>query len=247
MELRQRWERNSVLAEAFCQADERVVATQTSLDEAQATRTRLLAAMSVTVGSDGAVADLLGLAEREVRLARRTVGRAEARQTAAEMLADGAAYQSAPPQESEPPQVELGAPQPPESPQQQPPPAEAVMPETAYPHVVQTPPQPPPEAWWSPALDALISSGWQAGVDPQLLADEVGCDLRTLILRVQELSMNNFGNVQDPGPDYWRRQSSGRHRRLRAADRQQFAHGDGLYLVPPLYNNFGDDVSYAVS
>ncbi|MBQ0987321.1 hypothetical protein KBZ10_22935 [Streptomyces sp. F63] len=86
MEPRQWWERNTVLAEAFCRSDEQVRSAQAILDEAQVHRSRLLAAFAVTVGSDGAVAGVLGLNEREVRVARRTVGKEDARGVADELL-----------------------------------------------------------------------------------------------------------------------------------------------------------------
>ncbi|MEV8331679.1 hypothetical protein [Streptomyces niveus] len=86
MEPRELWDRNSVLAEAFCASDEQVRQAQAVLDEAQAERSRTLAAFAVTVGNDGAVADLMGLPEREVRIARRTVGKSDARSVAEELL-----------------------------------------------------------------------------------------------------------------------------------------------------------------
>ncbi|MGP3926571.1 hypothetical protein [Streptomyces sp. 8N616] len=91
MEPRQLWNRNTVLAEAFCLSDEHVRSAQSALDETQAHRSRLLAAFAVTVGSDSAVADLLGLSEREVRVARRTVGKEDARRMAEDVLAAAAA------------------------------------------------------------------------------------------------------------------------------------------------------------
>lgn len=90
MEPRQWWERNTVLAEAFCRSDEQVRSAQATLDEAQVHRSRLLAAFAVTVGSDGAVAGVLGLNEREVRVARRTVGKEDARGVADQLLAAAA-------------------------------------------------------------------------------------------------------------------------------------------------------------
>ncbi|MEU4682363.1 hypothetical protein [Streptomyces xinghaiensis] len=63
---------------------------QATLDEAQVHRSRLLAAFAVTVGSDGAVAGVLGLNEREVRVARRTVGKEDARGVADQLLAAAA-------------------------------------------------------------------------------------------------------------------------------------------------------------
>lgn len=75
-----------MLAEAFCASDERVRRIQSELDDAQACRTRTLAAFAVTVGNDGSIADVMGLNEREVRVARRTVGKEDARSLAADLL-----------------------------------------------------------------------------------------------------------------------------------------------------------------
>ncbi|MFJ9031507.1 hypothetical protein ACIRQP_23895 [Streptomyces sp. NPDC102274] len=117
MDPRELWERNTVLAEAFCASDERVRQAQSVLDAAQAERSRTLAAFSVTVGNDGAVADLMGLNEREVRVARRTVGREDARSVAEELLIRGT-QPPPPPLASLTPQV----PQVPQEPPQMPPP-----------------------------------------------------------------------------------------------------------------------------
>lgn len=87
MEPRQLWARHAVLAEAFCGTDERVRQTKSVLDEAQAERSQMLAAFAVTVGDDDAVAQMMGLTEREVRLARRTVGKDAARARAETLLA----------------------------------------------------------------------------------------------------------------------------------------------------------------
>ncbi|MEV6317917.1 hypothetical protein [Streptomyces sp. NPDC051776] len=95
MEPRQLWNRNTVLAEAFCVSDEHVRSAQSALDETQAQRSRLLAAFAVTIGSDSAVSDLLGLSEREVRVARRTVGKEDARRMADDVLASAAAAEAA--------------------------------------------------------------------------------------------------------------------------------------------------------
>ncbi|WP_329454808.1 hypothetical protein [Streptomyces sp. NBC_01497] len=86
MEPREYWDRNAVLAEAFCACDEQVREAQAILDERQIERSRTLAAFAVTVGDDGTVANLMGLGEREVRLARRTVGKTDAREVAQELL-----------------------------------------------------------------------------------------------------------------------------------------------------------------
>lgn len=93
MEPRELWERHAVLAQAFCSSDDEVRRTQGLLDEAEARRSRTLAAFAVTVGSDAVVADLLGLDEREVRLARRTVGKDDARAVAKSLLAQPAREQ----------------------------------------------------------------------------------------------------------------------------------------------------------
>lgn len=116
---RELWERNTVLAEAFCASDERVRRAQSVLDEAQAERSRTLAAFSVTVGNDGAVADLMGLNEREVRVARRTVGREDARSVAEELLIRGP--QPPPPPLRSPASSAPQAPQVPPGPPQTPP------------------------------------------------------------------------------------------------------------------------------
>ncbi|MFG3282138.1 hypothetical protein [Streptomyces sp. NPDC048111] len=67
-------------------SDDHVRETQVSLDEAQSNRSQTLAAFAVTVGSDGVVAGLLGLSEREVRQARRSVGKDNARSVADSLL-----------------------------------------------------------------------------------------------------------------------------------------------------------------
>ncbi|MGG2464687.1 hypothetical protein ACO0M4_33845 [Streptomyces sp. RGM 3693] len=90
MEPRELWERHAVLAQAFCISDDEVRRTQGLLDEAEARRSRTLAAFAVTVGSDEVVADLLGLDAREVRLARRTVGKDDARAVAKSLLDESA-------------------------------------------------------------------------------------------------------------------------------------------------------------
>ncbi|AOP48420.1 hypothetical protein SL103_21195 [Streptomyces lydicus] len=196
------WDRNAVLAEAFCLGDERVREAQARLDEAQADRSRVLAAFAVTVGSTGAVAGLFGLNEREVRIARRTVGKDDARAVAEELLA--AAGPSAQPREREP---------------EEPPPAPD--PAVEYPHQ-NTAAQPrttaPPregvgggttaaEQTWSPAMDAVLIGSWQTGVDLRELASEFGLDLTRLVTRAQQLSAQ--GRFY-PGPV---ETHAGRHRR----------------------------------
>ncbi|MCK7627825.1 hypothetical protein MUU72_32845, partial [Streptomyces sp. RS10V-4] len=107
MEPRELWERHAVLAQAFCISDDEVRRTQGLLDEAEARRSRTLAAFAVTVGSDEVVADLLGLDAREVRLARRTVGKDDARAVAKNLLEESArerraALRSQPPEQPQP-------------------------------------------------------------------------------------------------------------------------------------------------
>ncbi|MFE9253229.1 hypothetical protein [Streptomyces sp. NPDC007088] len=212
MELREVWERNTRLAEAFCGSDERVRQAQAVLDEAQAERTRTLAAFAVTVGSDGAVADLMGLQEREVRVARRTVGKSDARTVAEEFLA----ARPGPP-------VPEPAAQPPEG-EQPPPPAEPSLlsqrdqpqppaPETAaYVPVSVTDPVPGPgdPVTWSASMDSVLQWSWQSGLDLQTVADELGINIRVLLLRAQALAAEGRLAARPAAVDSSR---SGRHRR----------------------------------
>ncbi|BDH13091.1 hypothetical protein [Streptomyces hygroscopicus] len=199
MDPRELWDRNAVLAEAFCLGDERVREAQARLDEAQADRSRVLAAFAVTVGSTGAVAGLFGLNEREVRIARRTVGKDDARAVAEELLA--AATPAAParePDEASP----------------------APDPAAEYSHQNPTAGARPagspregaggtgaPEQNWSPAMDAVLIGSWQTGVDLRELAAEFGLDLTRLVTRAQQLSAQ--GRFY-PGPA---ENHAGRHRR----------------------------------
>ncbi|MGW7288696.1 hypothetical protein ACWGH4_24800 [Streptomyces sp. NPDC054847] len=86
MDPQQSWSRHKALAEEFCLHDKRVRLVEEALREAQMHRSRLLAALAVTVGRDRSTADLLGLPEREVRSARREVGKTNARIVAGDML-----------------------------------------------------------------------------------------------------------------------------------------------------------------
>ncbi|MFI9743044.1 hypothetical protein [Streptomyces sp. NPDC052494] len=86
MDPQQSWSHHKVLAEEFCLHDERVRLAEEALREAQMHRSRSLAAFAVTVGRDRSVADLLGLQEREVRSARREVGKTSARIVAGDLL-----------------------------------------------------------------------------------------------------------------------------------------------------------------
>ncbi|PWI41652.1 hypothetical protein [Streptomyces sp. ICBB 8177] len=218
------WNRNNVLAEAFCRSDEHVRDAQGLLDEAQADRVRLLAAFSISVGSDGAVADMLGLAEREVRVARRTVGKDNARAVAEELLA--------------------GAPTPPPGPAAPadappPPPSAAQSPAQTPGAASATPPGPastPPADWtaqapgaavpvpadpfpvdadqvaqgavWTPVLDTVLINSWNAEVDLETLSAQFGMDLTHIVKRVQHLFAH--GLLAPPPGEGGR---AGRHRR----------------------------------
>ncbi len=235
---RELWERNTVLAEAFCASDERVRQAQSVLDEAQAERSRTLAAFSVTVGNDGAVADLMGLNEREVRVARRTVGREDARSVAEELLIRGAQ----PPPPPLTPQAPQGPPQtPPAQPSQTPttqapmhdpgvdtfsvsevqlpqprgemPPQPDSMPQDAQtvaaPTVFHTPAV-EETVIWSASMDSVLLWSWKSGLDLQTVAAELGLDLRALLLRVQTLANDGLLTPRTPPSDSGQ---SGRHRR----------------------------------
>ncbi|MFF2328957.1 MULTISPECIES: hypothetical protein [unclassified Streptomyces] len=182
---------------------------QAALDEAQAARSRTLAAFAVTIGDDGTIADLLGLNEREVRLARRTVGRSDARTLAQELLNPPA--QPVPEVVAEVVAAPLAAPEIP-----LPHPRE----EVADPSL-ETPPQappPPPVApaevdttvAWSPSMDSVLLWSWESGLDVQTVAAELGLDVRALLLRVQELANDGLLTLAAPVADVVR---SGRHRR----------------------------------
>lgn len=203
MEPRALWERHTVLATAFCNSDEDVRAAQTTLDDAQASRARSLAAFAVVVGNDKAVAEMLGLPEREVRIARRTVGREDARSLADDLLlptpssapstgsqTEGAARTQEQPQVHDQQAAQLG---------------ETSMRghTTEHSHV-------PDAAGWSPVQDAVLIDGWQAGVDMEILAVELGTDLPRLISRAQYLSAQ--GRLFATGDEAGTRQG-GKHRR----------------------------------
>ncbi|MFF3952150.1 hypothetical protein ACFYY1_02990 [Streptomyces sp. NPDC001890] len=129
---------------------------QAVLDETQAERSRTLAAFAVTVGDDGSIADLMGLNEREVRLARRTVGRSDARSLAEELLkqnlptaGEPAGKPPAAPEQPLPhPADETPAP-PPEAPRPTPARTPTVTVTTAVPPTPAAPP--PPTPTWIPA------------------------------------------------------------------------------------------------
>ncbi|MGW7354118.1 hypothetical protein [Streptomyces sp. NPDC054784] len=214
MEPRQLWERNAVLAEAFCRSDENVRDVQGTLDDAQATRSRTLAALAVTVRNDGAVADLLGLTEREVRLARRTVGKEDARAVADELLAAPLPpLLTATATAGEEPYAAEGASEGtayvPPPPQQAPPPPSA--PPQVQPQVTAAGGAGGGEPVWSAAMDAVLVGGWQTGVDLQVLATEFGLDLPRLVSRAQQLSVQ--GRLGPHRAGYGQEETGGRHRR----------------------------------
>ncbi|MER6105652.1 hypothetical protein ABT115_25980 [Streptomyces sp. NPDC001832] len=208
MEPREFWDRNSVLAEAFCASDERLRLAQALLDEAQAERSRMLAAFAVTVGDDGSIADMMGLNEREVRLARRTVGRSDARSLAEELLQTTQAAKEA---VAEPPSApEVTVPHPRE---------EVVVPPLDTPP--PAPPSPPPAlpvppgeventVIWSPSMDSVLLWSWESGLDVQTVAAELGLSVRALLMRVQELANDGLLTLANPVTEVSR---SGRHRR----------------------------------
>ncbi|MBY8885528.1 hypothetical protein K7472_11795 [Streptomyces sp. PTM05] len=220
------WNRNNVLAEAFCRSDEHVRDAQGLLDEAQADRVRLLAAFSISVGSDGAVADMLGLAEREVRVARRTVGKDNARAVAEELLAAA----PAPPPGAAGPATDVPAPPPSAA---QPPaqapgaastsasgPASAASADWTAQAPAAGPADPFPVdadqiaqgAVWTPVLDTVLINSWNAEVDLETLSAQFGMDLTHIVKRVQHLFAH--GLLAPPPGEGGR---SGRHRRSGAA------------------------------
>ncbi|MFI6726678.1 hypothetical protein NRF20_31325 [Streptomyces sp. R-74717] len=178
---------------------------QALLDEAQAERSRTLAAFAVTVGDDGSIADMMGLNEREVRLARRTVGRGDARSLAQELLSQPPQATREAPAEPAP---EIPVPHPREEvivpPLDTPPPAPASPP----------PPLPPVEmentVVWSPSMDSVLLWSWESGLDVQTVAAELGLDVRALLMRVQELANDGLLTLATPVAEVSR---SGRHRR----------------------------------
>ncbi|MGW2084257.1 hypothetical protein [Streptomyces sp. NPDC001880] len=225
MEPRDFWERNTVLAEAFCASDERMRRAQALLDEMQAERSRTLAAFAVTVGDDGSIADLMGLNEREVRLARRTVGRSDARSLAEKLLrrrkspaSDSAGEPAAAPENPLPQPAEESPPPPPKAPQPAPPPAappvSAPAPATTGTLAYIPSPSPPAEVEntviWSPSMDSVLLWSWESGLDLQTVAAELGLDVRALLMRVQELANDGLLTLATPVADVGR---SGRHRR----------------------------------
>ncbi|WP_070195305.1 hypothetical protein [Streptomyces oceani] len=227
MEPRQLWDRNTVLAEAFCRSDDEVKDAQGTLDDARATRARFLAAFAVTLRNDSAVADLLGLAEREVRIARRTVSKDDARAVADELLAvpespprlfeergqgtespGGAALGGAVPG------AQAGGAAVPEMPEYAP--AGTLFPGAGTGAGA--------EPVWSAAMDAVLIGGWQSGVDLRVLANEFGLDLHRLVTRAQQLSVQGRLGPARGAPGW---EASGRHRRGAAEP-----HAEGHTHIP---------------
>ncbi|MFF9689355.1 hypothetical protein [Streptomyces sp. NPDC014623] len=188
------WKRHAVLADAFCGADDRVREAQSVFDGAQAERARTLAAFAVTVGSDAAVAELLGLNEREVRIARRTVGKSDARSLAGALLSHAsggapdvdAATKSAS-GNGAPPSAPRGAD-----------PAVTVRPQPKQPSIPsprveqfaprqESPAAPTETKEWSHARDSLLVDGWNKGTDAAALAAQLGVGLTQLVSRAQLL------------------------------------------------------------
>ncbi|MER5746827.1 hypothetical protein ABT097_26560 [Streptomyces sp. NPDC002225] len=229
---------------------------QALLDEMRAERSRTLAAFAVAVGDDGSIADLMGLNEREVRLARRTVGRSTARSIAEKLLGrsspaagptpsgpaaapEGGAPDEAAPRPAGPaaavppapvvPPMPAAPPAAAGTPALNPAPAHArapvpVTPQMPQPHqphqsapVPQASPVPQPAqgepvnaAAWSSSMDSVLLWSWESGLDLHTVAAELGLDVRTLLMRVQELANDGLLTLATPVAETGR---SGRHRR----------------------------------
>ncbi|MFJ5224017.1 hypothetical protein [Streptomyces sp. NPDC088400] len=224
MEPREFWERNTVLAEAFCASDDRVRQAQAVLDEAQAGRSRTLAAFAVTVGDDGTVANLLGLNEREVRVARRTVGRDDARTVAEELLrapqvpldsfADTTVMEVhlphprsetvPPPPDTPPHDLTASAVLPPQSASMTPmTPMTPAAPMAPMAPAAVSPMAPAGEETvaWSSSMDSVLLWSWKSGLDLQTVAAELGLELRALLLRVQALADDGRLTSNTPSAD----------------------------------------------
>jgi hypothetical protein len=215
VEPREFWERNSVLAEAFCSSDDKVRQARAILDEAHADRARTLAAFAVTVGSDGAVADLMGLNAREVRVARRTVGKADARSVADRILAVRPEHRPAViAQEDEPVPQDVPLPHPRVEVSVQPsvpaPPVQPVQPAAPAPAVESGTRPVDDSVVWSDGMDFVLQWSWQSGLDLQTVAEELDLSPRTLLLRAQYLAAE--GRLS-PRTGDGEAMQSGRHRR----------------------------------
>jgi hypothetical protein len=221
MEPRELWERHAVLARAYFRNDEDVRDAQSALDEQHANRMRTLAAFAVTLGSDGTVADVLGLNEREVRVARRTVGKDDARAIAKALLdhhtldhhaADHhtSDHHAADHHELPPEGADRRRPYP--EPEERPVAHEATVPPPRPPHVPVTPvaPEEPGHGTVSSsAVDAVLVGAWSTGADLSALAGELGLDLPRLVARTRYLeAQGRLTHAPQP------LDRSGRHRRV---------------------------------
>ncbi|MFF1834962.1 hypothetical protein ACFVXE_12270 [Streptomyces sp. NPDC058231] len=214
MEPRELWERHAVLARAYFGSDEDVRRAQSDLDEQHAMRMRTLAAFAVTLGNDGTVATLLGLHEREVRLARRTVGKDDARAIAKALLDGSPDESNEPPAEdverllpftdteerSEAYEVPAAPPCPPHAP--------------SIPHAATAPDEPAQGGASSSAVDAVLVGAWSTGIDLAVLAGELGLDLPRLVARTRYLEAQGRFTHATPQPV----DRSGRHRRVNGAE-----------------------------
>ncbi|MGW6259941.1 hypothetical protein [Streptomyces sp. NPDC055085] len=238
VESRELWERNALLAEAFCSTDDQVRDAQTVMDEAVAGRTRALAAFAVTVGSDGAVADLLGLNEREVRVARRTVGKEDARVIADQLLTAPGEI-AAPPAPPTPTEATLPTPPPTlveSRTDQQAEPARIPLPRPR----METAPawQPPgaehaqtaPGVNWTAGMDSVLLWSWESGLDLQTVAQELGLSSKELLLRAQALAGQGRLGPQEAA---YERDQSGRHRRHDIHHTFVPDSPEGLYMASP--------------
>ncbi|WP_245991168.1 hypothetical protein [Streptomyces spongiicola] len=220
----------------------------------------MLAAFAVVVGDDGTVAGMMGLPEREVRVARRTVGREGARTVAANLLTrmsdqssdtGGEPAQATSDTPASFPRAESAAapaPAPPASPCTTAQPLQqtggysnpAAEEQTWAEPVQPVPPAQPAGPVWSPSMDSVLVWSWHSGLDLQVVANELGLELRTVLQRVQTLAaegqlvkadqvvprdyMNGSRDHSAPSRDYstgsrdystGSREYSGRHRRHR--------------------------------
>lgn len=218
MELRDRLSRHAVLAEVFCQADESVGEAQLRLEEAQAQRVRMLAALAITVGSDSATARLIGLSDRQVRVARRTVGNHDARTVAEQLLTE---HQSGTPTQDRDTEGEAGAAQtggrgavghapgiPPQTPPHAawPPPPAGPASHPGHPghpgHASPLPQAGPPSRAphqhpWHTAEDTLLQA-WLAGESVRSLAAQLNRSTDEVLARAQALSVAEAYAMEDP-------------------------------------------------
>lgn len=238
MESRQTWNRHSVLAQAFYRSDDQSRAAQTALEETEQQRALALAAFAVSIGNDRAVANLLGLNPRDVRLSRRSLSKADAKRAAKDLL-DRARTDTAVAEDPAPSREDRSAETSP-APSAVPPgqyhhyyatQSEGGTGETArtapvsagpahaagnqHPHQGQGAggPAGARDGVWTPSMDRALIDSWRAGIDLRLLVPEFGFDLSHLIARVQQLFME--GVLAAPGQESnaGSLKTVGRHRR----------------------------------